>query len=532
MKMKYNLILCYLLLGLALLNGQENSNVELPQFVITGKEAYEFPLLEKQKPGLVSTVSGEFFKPVYSADELEVKDFSEPTRRSGEFLDSIRFVNGEADFLIGNNILPSLSATYRLPLERSLFSANINAFNQRAYLTNADRNKFGAKLFYNYIISDSSGFLAFSKFHASGKVENESYKLFASPVPNFNRQFLRSNFVTSLQNISSKTFNYDLTVEDYYLNMKYDSLKENIIKVNGFSKYTTGSFDISLFGKVSFLSSIYNTLLSENSNIIQAKGIFGYPVENYARLNIGFEYSKMDSYHTFYPYLSAEVQWSKGFSLFIEYHPTSTLLTQQDFLETNRYYAISPQVKYIFYSVASQFSLNTKYEYEKIFEVSGGLGYCSASNYPYFSDSTAGRNIYNVNVTEAKSTSVFASIHLYPGEFGFFAGEINYQHVTNESGNSVPNVSPVKLNLTYGLFVTPEISLSAKMMYYSPAFLNFANTEKRKEYFNLTLNGEMNISENMFAQLEVQNILNQKNEIWKNYQELPLSIAAGLKIIW
>jgi len=532
MRKEFRFILLNLIFGLTFLCGQENPNVELPQFVITGKEAYEFPPLEKQKPELVSTVSEQFFKPVYSPDELEVKEFSEPAKKSGEFLDSIRFVNGEADFLIGNNILPSLSLTYRLPMERSLLSANISVVNQRAYLPNADRNKFGAKLLYSYIISDSNSFLPFSKLNASAIVENESYKLFASPVPNFNRQFFHANFLTSLQNISSTKFNYDLTLEDNYLNLRNDSLKENIVKVNGYAKYTAKLFDVSLFGKFHSLNSTFDPLPSENYAFIQAKGMFGFSIGTSVRTNIGFEYSKLDTNNSVSPYGAAVFQFGKGLSLFAEYHPTSAMLTQQDFINANRYYTPTAQIKNIFYSITSQYSFSLKYEYERMFEVSGGLSFFSASNYPYFRNTLAGINSFQVDTVEAKSASAFARLNLYAGKFGFFTGEIIFQNVQDTSGNSVPYVTPINANVTYGLFITPEISLSATMMYYSPSFINFANTEKGKDYLNITLKGEMNISEKMFAQLELQNILNQKNEIWKNYQELPLSVLAGLKIIW
>ncbi len=532
MRIKFRFILLNLMFGLTFLCGQENPNVELPQFVITGKEAYDFPPLEKQKPELVSTVSEQFFKPVYSPDELEVKEFSEPTKKSGEFLDSINFVNGEADFLIGNNILPSLSLTYRVPMERSLFSASINAVNQRAYMANADRNKFGAALLYNYIISDSNSFLPFSKFHASGTAENESYKLFASPVPDFNRQVFHGNFVASLQNISSTKFNYDFTVEDNYLNLKNDSLKENIIKVNGFTKFTAKLFDVSLNGKFHLVNSTFGLLPSENYAFIQAKGVFGFLIGNSVRTNFGFEYSKLDTNNSVFPYIGAAFQFGKGLSFFAEYHPTSAMLTQQNFINVNKYYTPTSQFNNIFYSITSQYSLSMKYEYERMFEISGGLSFFSASNYPYFRNILPAVNSFQVDTVEAKAVSAFARFNLYAGKFGFFTGGINFQNVRDSSGNSVPYVTPINANITYGLFVTPEISLSATMMYYSPSFINFANTEKGKDYFNLTLKGEMNISEKMFALLELQNILNQKNEIWKNYQELPLSISAGIKIIW
>jgi len=532
MKMKNSFIILGLLFGISALFGQENPNVELPQFVITGKEAYEFPQLEKQKPELVSTVSEQFFKPVYSADELEVKEFSEPAKKSGEFLDSISFIHGEAEFLIGNNILPSASVTYKLPMERSLFSANIKAINQRAYLPNADMNKFGAKLLYNYIISDSNNFLPFSKFQVSAEGESESYKLFSSSAPDFKRNVTRANISTSLLNLSSEKFNYDLTLEDNYLNMKYDSLKENLLKVNGFAKYSSKLFELSFFGKYHSVQSTSEPLSTEQFAFLRAKGMFGFKIGSTVKTDFGFEYSKLDSNNTLVPYLAAAIQLWKGFSLFAEYHPTSSMLTQQDFINTNRYYLPNAKFKNIFYSITTSYGLKIKYEYERMFEFIAGFSYFSATDYPYYKQAAPGVNDFLVDTADVNATNISASFRLFAGKYGYFSGDLLFQNIQDTSGLTVPNVTPLTASVSYGYIISPEISLSAKMMYYSSPFVNFANTEKGKDYFNISLKGEMIISEKMFAQLEIRNLLNAKNEIWKNYQELPLTLSAGLKIIW
>lgn len=532
MKMKFNFIIFNLLFGINFLFGQENPNVELPQFVITGKEAYEFPQLEKQKPELVSSVSEQFFKPIYSPDELEVKEFSEPAKKSGEFLDSINFINGEAVFLIGNNLLPSLSVTYRMPMERSLFSANINAINQRAFLPYADMNKYSAKLSYSSIFSDSSDFLPFSKLELSAKGENESYKLFGSSLPSFNRKVSRAIVFASLANVTLDRFNYDLTIEDNYLNMSNDSLKENLFKVNGFAKYSGKLFDLSLYGKYHLLQSTFLPLASEDYGFLSTKGICAFKFGNRVRADFGFEYSKLDSNNSFYPYATAAVLLWKGFSLFAEYHPTSLLITQQDLLNTNRYYLPNSLYKNIFYSMTSLYNFNFKYEYERLFEFTTGFSLFSASNYPYFTSAFSGANDLVIDTIEVKATTFSASFRWFAGSYGFFSGSLFYQNIQDTAGNTLPNIAPLKASATYGYNISSEISLSAEMMYYSSPFLNFTNIEKGQDYFNLSLKGEMIISEKMFAQLELRNLLNAKNEIWKNYQELPLTISAGIKIIW
>lgn len=532
MKMKCSFVIFTLFIGTRVLFGQENPNVELPQFVITGKEAYEFPQLEKQKPELVSSVSEQFFKPVYSPDELEVKEFSEPAKKSGEFLDSISFINGEAEFLLGNNLLPSLSVTYRMPMERSMFSANVNAINQRAFIPYTDMNKFGAKLFYNYIISDSSNFLPFSKLKLSTKGETESYKLFGSSLPSFNRKVTRAGLSSSIANITSGTFNYDLTLEDEYLNLSNDSLKENLFKVNGFSKLSGKLFDLSFYGKFHLLQSTFLSFAAENFAFVSAKGMGGFKFGNGIKADFGFEYSKLDSNNSFYPYAAAAIQLWKGFSLFVEYHPTSMLITQQDLLNTNKYYIPNSIYKSIFYTITSQYNFNFKYEYERLFEFTAGFSLFSASNYPYFTQAGSGVNDLIIDTAEVKATSVSTSLRWFVGTYGFFSSTLLFQNIQDTAGNSLPNIAPLKVTAAYGYNFSSDISLSVEMMYYSSPFLNFANIEKGKDYFNLAIKGDMIISDKMFAQLEFRNLLNAKNEIWKNYQELPLTISAGLKIIW
>jgi len=532
MKIYFSLLILHFILGFTIVFGQENPNVELPKFVITGKESDDFPQLEKQKPELVSTVSEQFFKPVYSPDALEIKEFSEPVKKSGEFLDSITFLNGEGNFLIGNNKLPSVSFTYRLPMERALFSAGIDALNRRAYLPNADRNSFGAKANYNYIVQDSSGFLPFSKLHIAASVENNAYKLFASPVPEFKRQVFSAGVVTSLQNLSSSKFNYELTVEDNFLNMKNDLVKENLLKVNGYTKFSFSHLSVGLSAKYHLVNSTFPALMNEKVSFIQGRGILGLSIGDAVKTNFGIEYSSLDTNASIFPYAAVSYHFGKGITLFAEYHPASAMLTQKDFLASNDYYSPSIQFKNIFYTIDSRYSFQLKYEYERLFEISGGLSIYSTKNFPYFRPTLPAINVFQVDTIEAQAFSFFSRINMYAGSLGFFTGEINYQNVIDTSGNSIPFVTPLKINMVYGLFVTPEISFSASMMYYSSAFTNFANTEKAKDYFNLSVRGEMMISENMSAQLEVENLLNKKNERWKNYQELPLSISAGIKINW
>jgi hypothetical protein len=59
---------------------QQNPNVELPDFVITGTDVISVQGAQKIQPEFISTISEQFFKPVFSPEELEVKDLSSPIK--------------------------------------------------------------------------------------------------------------------------------------------------------------------------------------------------------------------------------------------------------------------------------------------------------------------------------------------------------------------------------------------------------------------------------------------------------------------
>jgi hypothetical protein len=51
-------------LTLAQGNDKNNPNVELPDFVITGKDVISLQKSAKIDPGIISTISGDFLKPI------------------------------------------------------------------------------------------------------------------------------------------------------------------------------------------------------------------------------------------------------------------------------------------------------------------------------------------------------------------------------------------------------------------------------------------------------------------------------------
>ena len=91
--MKY--LLTILLLSAALAYSQDtNPNVELPDFVIFGKDIISVRKVDKLKPDYISTVSDEFLKPAYKPDYLDLAEISNPVETELSLLDSSDYRKG------------------------------------------------------------------------------------------------------------------------------------------------------------------------------------------------------------------------------------------------------------------------------------------------------------------------------------------------------------------------------------------------------------------------------------------------------
>ena len=85
---------------------QQNPNVELPDFVITGTDIISIGKAQKIEPDYVTTVSEQFLKPVYSPEELGLRELSSPLKEEINMFDSLNYIKGILKFNAGVYTLP------------------------------------------------------------------------------------------------------------------------------------------------------------------------------------------------------------------------------------------------------------------------------------------------------------------------------------------------------------------------------------------------------------------------------------------
>jgi len=207
--MKFLLAILLLSVFVVYPQGQDPS-VELPDFVIFGKDIITVRNVDKLKPDYISTVSDEFLKPSYKPDYLELADISNPVESELSLLDSANYKKGFVELKAGLYQLPAGELNYTFPFTGGMLHGFIKGFNQGAYVDHSDRQNLEGMLDFAYTIPTSSGALPGTKFSLNGDNTKNIFKFFGSVNPERKRNLNFGNASIGIQNLYMKEFVFDL----------------------------------------------------------------------------------------------------------------------------------------------------------------------------------------------------------------------------------------------------------------------------------------------------------------------------------
>ena len=505
----------------------EKQGVELPEFVITGQEQISFPIIKKIKPSHVTSLSDEFIKPVYSSDELNLREISESKKTATGIFDSTRNYLSALDAALGNNLIPRINGYFSIPMENSFFLFETDAQNQKAYIDNSDMYKFGGKLKFNYLFSEDGGFLPNHSFNASASYNFSAYKFYGAINPAFERKPLFAAFDFGLNQSIDRNINYSLKFQDNFISLSDEKFKENNLGIIGSGFWTIPVMEVR--GGVKFFTNnleINDT--ADVSNYLELRGAGFLTLFNNIKAGGGVNFSKYEDNSFLHPYLYASLQLNKNFSLRGEFNPEIELVTVQNQLFINRFINLQKSKSLITNKYIS-ISTSAKYEFLKYFEVIGGLDYFKADNYLYFSDILA-KGEYEVFQANVDSYSGYLSILVHPGEYGKFFGEIKYRDISDSDNMILPYNSKIYSKLIYGINLNRELYSELKFEYSSSYFSDIGNLNSLNSIFNISVTSQYSLSRNFLVYLELNNLLNKKYSYWNNYEEKPLDFLGGIRI--
>lgn len=527
----------FILFFSSLIYAQQNPNVELPDFIITGTDVIAVQGAQKVAPEFVSTISEEFFKPVFSPEELEIKDLSSPLISELNVLDSLNFLRGRLDFGAGIYSLPIADLYYLLPFDGFLFNGRFNGENHRAHEEDSERYLINGGLNLLYTTDNKGEFLPATQLRLNGEFGSTSYKFYSVSNP-LKRTLNQGNFSFGVSNLMIRQFNFDLRIIDDLSSVNEELYNENILTFKGFSRIKFSSFNIAASAeyKKQFLNINNTPANTPNFNVddfFTVRPTAGFNISDAVKVSGGITYSTSGDKSFTAPYASGSIKLNKFFSLFGEYSPKAEFITSNNLLDVNRYF--EPQNFYnFFFKKRNSFTAAAKFEYDKYYQVNAGIKYFDSPDYPFFADDSAAAGRFMLLNADANSFSVFADFLFHIGPFGIMYSDIEFSNTKADAGGFIPYHPQIKATALYSyefnFGLTPQISL----IYVSKSYTDLPNTESEiiNNYFDLGLKFLYKIVPDFYFTAEFSNLLNQEVKYWKGYKEAPFDVIAGFRYLW
>lgn len=514
---------------------KQNPGVELPDFVITGKDVVSLKSAAKIEPGIIPVISPNYFKPAYSPEELNVKEISNPITKDVKLLDSLNYSNGHISFGAGIYTLPTADVDYAIPFNGGFFEAYVNGNNQLAYVDYSEKYNLLGGLNLFYTSDENAPFLPGTQVKIHGNYGNSAYKLYGSATPMIKRTYNNGTFSVNVINDYLNTFNFGLNLKNCLYSLTNENYTESLFDLNGFAKVPISSVTIGLdvnFKKQNLTNAERGTEYwisnyDSKSYYLKLRPKFSLNIADGLKATFGIDYSRTGGESFTSPYAAFAFGLSKNLSFFAEFNPDAKFLNSGYFLNQNPYFDAPNYVNY-FYKKNVQTKLALKYEYGPYFQIDGGVQYYSSHNIPYYSDSlTSG--IFNIKYADGKSISAFIDLLFHMGPYGVFYGTIKAFDTRNTDNNFIPYNTRADVTLAYSYYFDIGLNAKAELYFNSGSYTDINNMQKIDPFTDLRLYFKYGFAKNLYLTLSLSNLINSNNYIWKGYKEKPFDIVGGFK---
>ncbi|MGE5804279.1 MAG: hypothetical protein ACM34M_00680 [Ignavibacteria bacterium] len=524
----------FICLSAGLLFAQEGKSstpsVELPDFVITGTDLISVQKAKKAPSEFVPTLSDEFFRPVFSPEELEIKDIPHPLMNDINLLDSLNYNKGKLEAGIGRYTLPVVKFSYVQPFNNWLFEGFADTKNGRAYVSNSESYRIGGGLNINYQVDNNSDFIGGTLFKLRGDYSKNTFKFFAVPDLPQKRYLNIGNIGFSFENLLNNSFQIKGELGNNHTSLDEETFSENVFNMGGFFRAKFEGFNIraDLVYKRQYIK---NNLMEDGIyNYYSLRPAAGLNISDVVKGSFGITYSRAWNANFLSPYASVALIVNDKLSVFGEFAPHAEYLTGGDLLKQNRYFNQNNFFN-VYYKKTNAIKGVVKYEYEKYFEIEGGFDYFLASDFPYFVNSTEPGK-FEIETVKARSWTAFSNLLFHTGPYGVFYGRVEINDTRGMDKNFIPYYPVIKADLSYGYDFNFGLRADATLYLASKRYTDLQNLNYINSYIDLGAKFSYKIVPNFYITMQLSNLFNRDNYTWEGYFDPPLDLIGGINFQW
>lgn len=520
------------LISTFLIAQDENKNmpsVELPDFVITGKDALDIKKVKKPAPDFISTVSGEFFKPSISPEELELREFPNPLKQEKQLIDSVNHYNGFAEAGVGIHSVPVGRIIYTHQFDRGGVFGRFGAINRLAHVDNSGFRSFNGGAGVSYNVSNEAEVLPGTQLRIEGAYKVSDYKLYGAAIPS-DKTLNDGRILLRVENHYLDKLIFGANLGGDFTSLHNENYSEKMLSLGGYSRYDFASFNLG-FNINYERQYLKNDLIGTGErDYVLIRPVFGLNFSNSIKTTFGFTYTKSGKQAYNFLYASLGMRFDKHFSLFGEYAPGADFVTNTSLLRKNRFYDPQSFVRVLF-EKEHLLRVTMKYEFDKYFEIDGGFEYMSSDHIPFFHDAID-RGKFGVGISDGVSYTGFIHLLFHLGPAGVFYGTVEGNDTKNGADKFIPYSPQIKSSLNYGYTFNFGLNTTATLMYQSKVFTDIQNNNSLSSFVDLGVNLAYPLAPGFNLTFELGNLLSRDNFLWNSYKELPLDATLGVNFKW
>lgn len=505
--------------------GTGKANVELPDFVITGKDQVTLPPAKKIKPGIISTLSEEFINPPYSPDEFSTGDISNPEKIITIKKDSQYVYTGYVNAGFGNISIPSLEAGITFKGNHFLASPRLRLQSVRDYEESLGYRTADFTLHTVYTSPAESGFFSDISTGLNARYFSDSRKLFTDPVLPLNRNlnvfntgmFVRRSGFTGPEIEAGARFSVSKIGE-------FD-FNDNSTELYTALKHNAGNFGI--FGNFSYFSDNY---LNRSFNSYSALGGVEFSVPGKFSLSLETGYTDLAGESGLVTAGEFNVKMGSGLSLSLGYH-NRLVREKRDRLLILNSFSVPDSNLFLVQKEINNLRLSTKYEFKQYFEVSLFVQVGEIRNFNYFQRDTL-TGVFQNKATDIDRLKIGADTKFHSGPLGYFYGNITLSSLQDSLENDIPYIPVISLRGLYGYNFPMNISVEVGAEFYSGILQSLGSSSRTDAYINLSALLKYKLAgtlSDLSIYIASENLLNQRIDYWQGYVQPPLDITAGVE---
>jgi|GEM_PF-6351939 len=506
----------------------QDQAVQLPEFVITGTQQVNMPVMKKMRPKLISPLSQEFFLPAYVPDNLTLGTFATPLKARLLLRKKENFYNGILDLRAGLHTMPYGSFVLDKTYGHLLVHGKLWGVDVGDYVKYSNYNESGGETLLSFYLSKKSKFLPGLKISFGARGMRNAFYLYGSKHPSFKRESRKGTVTAMMQYGTRKKFNFSGRFDASLFTLKENGLKDFNYLFKGYGEYFSSGMGVRL--ETVYLRDEYLTTLTSmrQSDFMDGKALLVISPFNSFRLSFGFYFAKEDTNKHFAPTLSFQFKLDNGVYMLGEYAPRSEYLPFGNMFAKNRFLSLS-NLDGIFVKRGSVIRLAFRLDYGEMVEFTSGLDFRKISKLPYFED-VNNDGIFELNtLDEASSYKGFAELFFKHPRFGMLSARAEINSVRNNSEKVVPYYPLWKTDVSYVYSFPSGLKTGISLDYFSNFYADLANKKYIKNYFNLSLDLKYQLLDYLEITARAENVLNRKNFVFIGYQEKVFDLLLGVR---